>query len=100
MVPDGPKGPPRKSKPGTILGAARTDTPIFAIAFSIRPVWRAPSWDGTRFPLPGSQVIGALAGPLNVPRELNANTIEEYQLKLDDLLEEAEEEARRAARGV
>lgn len=65
---DGPSGPRHRVKRGALEMAVASGCPILPIAFEYERSWRAPGWDGKRYPLPGSRVWIREAAPIAVSR--------------------------------
>lgn len=55
MYADGPRGPARVFKPGAVLLAQRTGTPILPVGCAVDRYWQIKSWDQTRIPKPFSR---------------------------------------------
>ena len=66
VTPDGPRGPRRVLKPGTVAAAARTGVLVVPVHAEARPGWRAASWDRFLVPLPCAQVRLAYGEPVSV----------------------------------
>ena len=63
---DGPSGPRQRVKRGALDMAVASGCPIVPIAFDYERCWRAPGWDGKRYPVPGSRVWIREAPPIDV----------------------------------
>jgi lysophospholipid acyltransferase (LPLAT)-like uncharacterized protein len=89
VLPDGPRGPARKAKPGVIALAAATGKPIYPVALAGQPTWTTGSWDRIRLPRPFARVVCAYGEPLAVPRQLDEATrescLKELERRLDAL---------------
>lgn len=57
VTPDGPRGPIYDMKPGCLLAARRTGTPIVLVGVECRRCWTLRSWDRFRIPWPGARMI-------------------------------------------
>ena len=68
LVPDGPKGPPRRAKPGVVLLARLTRSPIVPFTWVADRSWRLRSWDRLEIPKPFARVAVAFGEPQEVPR--------------------------------
>ena len=53
---DGPKGPPKKSKPGALRAAIKNNVCIIGMRGEASKYWRAKSWDKTFLPKPFSTI--------------------------------------------
>lgn len=76
---DGPQGPPRSCKPGAVLAASRTGLPVIAAAAAAVHAWTFDSWDRFFVPKPGSVVYLSYGDPIDVPSELVAESVADWQ---------------------
>jgi len=86
---DGPKGPARKLKPGTVELARRTGAWLIPVSWYSRPVKVFNrSWDRFLLPLPFARIILSFGDPVS-PLDLKEMTRDEgdefMRLKLNDL---------------
>jgi len=56
ITPDGPRGPCYELKPGAVIVARRTRTPILVVGGEFEAAWRLGSWDRFYVPWPFSRV--------------------------------------------
>ena len=56
MVPDGPRGPARRLKRGTLVLARMSGLPVLAMGFAADRRWRLNSWDRMAVPKPFARV--------------------------------------------
>jgi lysophospholipid acyltransferase (LPLAT)-like uncharacterized protein len=65
LTPDGPRGPCYDLKPGALIVARRTQTPLLLIGAEFHSAWRLQSWDHFYLPKPFSRVTmrGVLVSP-------------------------------------
>lgn len=56
VTPDGPRGPCYEMKPGCVIVARRTQTPMLLIGGEFASAWRLRTWDGFYLPKPFSTV--------------------------------------------
>lgn len=56
VTPDGPRGPCYDLKPGALIVARRTQTPLLLIGAEFHSAWRVKSWDRFYLPKPFSRV--------------------------------------------
>ena len=94
FTPDGPKGPPRVAKDGTIYAAQVTGLPIVPLAIGASRKKRLRSWDGTMIALPFSKLTFVYGAPITVPRD---GDVEEWRLRLEDAMNALADEAERLA---
>jgi hypothetical protein len=86
VVPDGPRGPRCKAKPGILQLARTTGAPIFPVTYGA--AWKATvkSWDRLLIPFPFSRVI-YIAGPaIKVPADASPEIMEEKRQELETTL--------------
>ena len=66
ITPDGPKGPPRKFAPGTLVAAQRSGAPVLPVAVSASRAWHLRSWDRFMIPKPFARLTIAYGAPSKV----------------------------------
>jgi len=88
VVPDGPKGPRYVAKPGIIHLARLTGSVIIPVSYAARWTKHLASWDRMIVPLPFSRVVVAIGKPLEVPSDLNPESIERLRQTLEAHLKE------------
>lgn len=93
LTPDGPKGPPQRTKPGALFLAAHLGWPVVAVAFAARPRKEFDSWDRFVVPWPFARVAVASAPPLTVERDASDARLEELCREVDRRFTAAESEA-------
>jgi lysophospholipid acyltransferase (LPLAT)-like uncharacterized protein len=64
MALDGPRGPRREPKPGSLWLARRLGVPIVPVAIEARKAFRLGSWDRALIPFPFSRVEIKLGSPV------------------------------------
>lgn len=96
FTPDGPRGPPRRCKPGTIVAAAMTGLPIVPVGVAVTRGWRLSSWDRFLIPAPGSSIFVSYGPALSVPPRA-AGEPDEWTPRLQEAIER---EVRRCERKV
>jgi lysophospholipid acyltransferase (LPLAT)-like uncharacterized protein len=79
MLADGPLGPARKAKIGTIIMAHRSGTPIIPVAWSADRFWIINSWDRFLIPKPFARVAVYLGEPLWIPEESENGELEGFR---------------------
>jgi hypothetical protein len=93
---DGPKGPVHKYKPGGILLARMTNTPIVPMAFAARPMKELSTWDRFLVPMPFARVVIAFGEPVEIDRSVTTENVHRAQAEMEAALAAAKEEAERA----
>ena len=86
FTPDGPRGPPRKLKPGTLAAARITGAPIVPIAVGGPRVWRLGTWDRHVVPKPFSRITVRYGEPCIVPRGASEAEIARISAELETVL--------------
>ena len=79
MLADGPLGPARVAKIGTIIMAQRSGIPIVPVAWSADRLWILNSWDRFLIPKPFAKVTVLIGEPLWVPKESKNGDLEDYR---------------------
>jgi lysophospholipid acyltransferase (LPLAT)-like uncharacterized protein len=95
VTPDGPKGPPRVFKPGTLMLARLTGAPVIPMGVRIGKAWKLNSWDGFLIPRPFSRIEVTYGEPSFVPRDVSEAGMEVQARRLANVMNElgGEEEA-------
>jgi len=99
ITPDGPRGPPRRCKPGVVRLAARSGLPIVPVA--ARPVWgwQLRSWDRFIVPRPFTVIHVEFISPIRVPNDFSETDLGGWLERVDAALDSASERCRRRAAG-
>ena len=79
MALDGPKGPRRAAKPGSLWLALRLGMPVIPVAIEPRNAFRLGTWDRALVPWPFSQVDVRLGKPVN------AGSLEEIEAAMREI---------------
>jgi len=90
IAPDGPSGPARRVRPGTLWLARQTGRPIVVVGCAARPCLKWPRWDRHIIPLPGARIALVMNDPFFVDRGADVDALGE---KLADQLNAAERRA-------
>jgi lysophospholipid acyltransferase (LPLAT)-like uncharacterized protein len=93
ITPDGPRGPPRKFKPGAILLAQMSQRPMIPMAYAASRCWRI-QWDGFVIPKPFARVVIAVGSPVYVGKGLDAAGLARLQEEMERNLLKLFEQAR------
>lgn len=92
---DGPKGPPRVAKMGSVLLAKMTGQPVLPVTMALRHYWTLPSWDSFQIPRPFTRAKVYVAPPIYVSADADEAELQakrdELQSVLEDLDRRAEE---------
>jgi lysophospholipid acyltransferase (LPLAT)-like uncharacterized protein len=87
--PDGPKGPAREFKVGTILLAQLTQVPLVPVAYAADRAWRLSSWDRFVIPKPFSRIKIVVGQPIYVDKRLSKEALEAIRQKAEIALNDA-----------
>lgn len=92
---DGPVGPKFQVKTGTVLMARLAGAPLVPIVCAASRAWTMNTWDHFLIPKPFAQVVLAVGEPIEVPRNLPLDQLdnlrEQLQTAMDTLLEHAQQ---------
>jgi lysophospholipid acyltransferase (LPLAT)-like uncharacterized protein len=86
LIPDGPRGPRRRVKPGLIYLAARSGLPIVPAGFGFRRPWRLKSWDQFAVPRPWSHAACIAGPPIRIPHDASRVELADYRNVVEDCL--------------
>ena len=93
---DGPKGPPRIAKSGSIGLAIKNNVKIITVTGSATKYWQVKSWDSFMLPKPFGKIQIVVSAPMDIPEQLSTSEeevrflsefINYYQDKADRLTE-------------
>jgi len=92
ITPDGPRGPRREVKMGTVNIARLTGCPVVPFGFAAERCWRLKSWDRFIIPKPFSRAVFVYGEPIRVPAEGGEDEayLQKIQKELDRVTEIAE----------
>ena len=91
---DGPRGPRYIAKPGPVILARRSRSPIVAFhLFAEHAHTFEKAWDLFQLPRPFSRVVLVIGAPIEVPDEIGRDAVERKQADLQNVLERARETA-------
>jgi len=83
VTPDGPRGPRYRVQPGAVALAQHTGLPLVPLSLTLSRKKVLPSWDGFQIPLPFGTCAVIAAEPLQVPRELDDETLRAHIAELE-----------------
>lgn len=83
VLPDGPRGPARRLKPGVLAVARASGRPVVPVALSARPCLRLGTWDRALVPLPFARVRCAYGSPVVVPKRAGEGELDELRRALE-----------------
>lgn len=85
---DGPKGPPRIAKMGSVLLAKKTGHPVLPVTMALRRYWTIPSWDSFQIPKPFTRAKVYVAPPIYVPADADEAQLQAKRDELQHALDE------------
>ena len=92
---DGPKGPRRVAKLGSVLLAKKSGQPLMPVTMALARYWTLPSWDRFQIPKPFTRARVYVAPPIRVASDADDEALarkrDELQRTLEDLDSRAEE---------
>lgn len=89
MLADGPLGPARVAKMGSVIMAWETEAPIIPLVWGVDRCWVLNSWDRYILPKPFSRVVVNYPEPFWVPPSTKKEDFEDYRRILEDRLNQA-----------
>jgi len=93
IVPDGPRGPNRKLKPGCIKLAQETGAYLVPFSFSVSRKKFLKSWDSFLIFYPFSKVVAIYGQPHSINSELSSDEFEKIRQKIESILCQLDERA-------
>jgi lysophospholipid acyltransferase (LPLAT)-like uncharacterized protein len=91
---DGPRGPRYLAKPGPVILARRTGSPISAVHFALQWAFTFKNaWDLFQIPLPFSAAVMFVAPPIYVPKDGDSDLMKTKQAELQSALERVRDHA-------
>ena len=93
MFPDGPRGPRHHLKPGTLFIAQQSGAYLLPMCFSAKRKIQFNSWDRFVLPLPFSKCIAIYGPPINVPKDLSEEQLEQLRTKFQEDMIQLEKQA-------
>ena len=86
---DGPQGPARVAKMGSVLLAQKTEVPLIPVAWGADRCWVLNSWDRYLVPKPFARIAIMYAEPIWIPLNAKGDELEQYRKLLEDGLNNA-----------
>jgi len=93
IMPDGPKGPRHKLKPGALYMAQKTGAFILPLTFSSDKHIIVNSWDQFMIFKPFSRSVIMYGEPVRVPSDLSEEQLEEFRIELEKKMIQLEKKA-------
>lgn len=89
MLADGPQGPPRVIKIGSLIMARDTGFPLIGVLWGCDNCWVLNSWDRYLIPKPFSHVVIAYTEPMWIPPKATGPELDFLRLEFENRLNEA-----------
>lgn len=80
---DGPKGPVRYFKPGVVMLAQLTQSPMLPVAYAASAYWQLKTWDEFIIPKPFSRIVIAVGEPHLVKKKASAGELETARIAME-----------------
>jgi len=88
MLADGPQGPARVAKMGTVLLAREGHVPVIPVLWGADRCWTFNSWDRYLVPKPFARIALYAGEPLWIPKAAKGEELEKYRRLLEDGMNE------------
>ncbi len=99
ITPDGPRGPRHEMKMGAVRVAQRAGVPLIVVGIAAATKKQLRSWDKFEVPRPFSSIVAKYSEPIIVPKELSNELLNEFKLKMQNLMMKLTEDAMELSRG-
>ncbi len=86
FTPDGPRGPRRIAQIGVVAAAQMSGMPILPVSVILERKKQLRSWDRMGIPYPFSRVLFRYGEPMEVPRKLTKEELEQTRLDVEHRL--------------
>lgn len=93
IVPDGPRGPERKMKPGALRLAKETGAYLVPFTFSSSKRKTLKSWDSFLIPMPFTKFVAVFGKPISVDPNINNEELEQKLLELEEYMNRLDQKA-------
>jgi lysophospholipid acyltransferase (LPLAT)-like uncharacterized protein len=92
---DGPKGPRYVAKPGPVLLARNTQTPLVAFHLAVEDAWVLNSWDRLMIPKPFSRVALHISRMMTIPKDASLDDLTGHHSQMQAALDRVRVSAER-----
>jgi hypothetical protein len=89
MLADGPQGPPRVVKMGSLVISRDTGLPLMGVLWGADRCWTLNSWDRYLIPKPFSRIVIKYTKPMWIPAGSSGPTLENLRVEFERRLNEA-----------
>ena len=93
LTPDGPRGPRMRCQPGIVMLAQRTGAPVVPVTWSSSRRELLSTWDKMIIALPFGGGVLSWGEPIEVPRDLDSEAVEDYRRRIETALTALSDEA-------
>ena len=90
ITPDGPRGPLHSMSPGLVFLSRATGAPVLPFGMAMDRAWRLNTWDDYCIPKPRARVVAVYRPVIQVPRDADNETLQEYSDRIRESLIDAE----------
>jgi len=89
MLADGPQGPPRVVKMGSLILSRDTGLPLIGVLWGADRCWTLNSWDKYLIPKPFSRIVLKYTEPMWIPPGTSGPALDDLRLEFESRLNEA-----------
>jgi lysophospholipid acyltransferase (LPLAT)-like uncharacterized protein len=93
IVPDGPRGPGKKMKPGAVKLAKETGAYLVPFTFSSSKRKTFESWDRFLLPMPFTRFVAIYGNPIFVESGLNTQELEKKLMQVEKDMNKLDQKA-------
>ncbi|MGE5546919.1 MAG: lysophospholipid acyltransferase family protein [Solirubrobacterales bacterium] len=86
ITPDGPKGPRQRASEGIVSVAKLSGCPILPATYAVESRRVLRSWDRFVIPLPFSRGVVRWGDPIEVPRDADAEALEQARRRIEEAM--------------
>lgn len=88
VAPDGPRGPAREFKLGTLLLARTAQADVVPLQIRVNKCWKLNSWDRLCIPKPFARAMVEFRPPVRIPTEVPASQLSRFTDLLTEQLDD------------
>lgn len=93
ITPDGPRGPRRRVAAGCVYLSSKLEVPLVPFGIGYHKPWRLPTWDRFAVPRPYSRARIVVGPRIQMPPDLNRDSIKQHQQHVERMLNRLTDEA-------
>jgi lysophospholipid acyltransferase (LPLAT)-like uncharacterized protein len=91
MTVDGPRGPRQKCKPGVVIVARDTGSPVLPVVAIANRYWEFNSWDRFKIPKPFAKIIMLYGEPISIESGASNERVDEVCAQVTESLKALEQ---------